>query len=150
VGFVPSGKPLLTIRGPEDLDELDRQIIALVRDNPDISSREIAEYVKSTHVTVAARRKRLSKTPWGDFARQELERMAPGCLEAIADGLKHCHARERADLAIRTLKGLGILTDTRKLEIDYNDPDAVRGLLNQIPDKVLDEIANDDDASTGG
>ena len=134
------GKRLPSIRDPEDLDSLDKQIIALVKVEPDISSRTIATQTGYSHWTICARRKRLERSGWLDLGRRELESIIPEGVKAIAEAIESANLKDRADVALRLFRGLGLLVDKHKVGIDVNDSTAVREFLSKIPDNVLDEL----------
>lgn len=114
-----------------DFDALDLQIIAIKKDRPNSTIREIAELTESTSTTIWRRLQKIGDSDWIKDARNECLALLP---VAIAVYAKRMHGADADALAAARdlLYGLGVLK--RKTEISGPDGEPLKPLVVILPD----------------
>lgn len=151
------GRPSLPkIESPDDLDDLDLEIIAALEVDPKTPCRIIAERTGKGITTIWDRIQRIRKSDWVEQMRDDLKSLGGLSLEAVGGGLQFGMPNERASVAMRLLSGLGVLTDKHE-NVNRNIPataneflDSFERMSTEDQDRVIAGLATRSDADGKG
>lgn len=118
--------------GLREFDQYDLQIIAIRKDNPRASTREIARAIGLGKTAVWKRLRRIGESDYVKLARAELADMLPLALRAYFRSLRN--PDKQLEAAKSLLQGLGVFTTKNEHTGDGGGPIKVAGPVFVLPD----------------